>query len=152
MSHIQFEPGPTRSCDGLRETNGPVITFTTHTHTHTLCPSQWVRGFMRPLRSLTHWPSAAPHCINQPIISCVQQRRRANAAPPPNPITFGEWARGSSDWTTWRRVAAPMTRCFDLVMMLIFSIWLCASECVPERRGDPQAELHPNVNGQWGGR
>lgn len=50
------------------------------------------------------------------------------AAPtrPPNPITLGEWVRGCSDWITRGWVAAPMTRCFELVMMLIFSIWPCA--------------------------
>lgn len=44
---------------------------------------------------------------------------------PPNPITLGEWVRGCSDWITRGRVAALVTRCFDLVMMLIFSIWPC---------------------------
>lgn len=61
--------------------------------------------------------------INHPIISWAQQR--GCATQPPNPITLGGVCWGSSDWITQGWVTAVLTCSFDLVMMLIFSIWPC---------------------------
>lgn len=118
---------------GYKEANGPMKTFTTHTHTHTSCVlfsgscplSRCDSSFMRsPGWSLALSDSLAIGCT---LISQLSAVASNDAAPtrPPNPITLGEWVRGCSDWITRGWVAAPMTCCFELVMMLIFSIWPC---------------------------
>lgn len=80
-------------------------------------------SFMRPAGSLA-WSSVLSDQwfhINHPIISWAQQR--GCATQPPNPITLGGVCWGCSDWITQGWVATVLTCSFDLVMMLIFSIW-----------------------------
>lgn len=107
-----------------------------HSQTHTHCvflngsspQSRCDRSFTRPVRCAL-WLTGHRLHINQPIISPGRQRLPRQPRPP-NPITLGEWVRGCSDWITRGWVAAPLTCCFELVMMLMFSIWPCVCLCV----------------------
>lgn len=82
-----------------------------------------VAGRVSCLKLCALWLTGQWLHINHPIISWAQQR--GCATQPPNPITLGGVCWGCSDWITQGWVAAVLTCSFDLVMMLIFSIWPC---------------------------
>lgn len=99
-----------------------------------------MRALQKPLRTTVNTQRLL--AISCTLISQLSARASDVAAPirPPNPITLGERVKGRSDSITRGRVDAPMTCCFELVMMLMFSIWRCDCVCV-SRSAEPVRRL-----------